>query len=188
MTTEATPGNKRQRRPAWWRYVLAIVVFVPGPLLIILSLVALFSACFGGTTKVIAPGESKITLPQSGTYRINYEYQTVVNGRRFDTSEVIPSALKLDLISTDSDTHIRIHEPSVHASYNVFGTKGKAMAEFTVDRLARMFSFRNIPAARQGQRLSLPYHRARKAPQSCPSSGSSGGHYCCSSVSPWLDG
>lgn len=141
IDSEPHRGNKIKRAGRWltrrsWSWWLQLIVAVAllglGTVWGMRSLVSLISSSIlGGVTKVIAPGEAQITLPDSGTYTINYEYLAVVNGRRFDTSQEAPT-LKLELISSASDAHIPVHQWR-GIEYQGLSSRGMSIADFTVD-------------------------------------------------------
>ena len=153
------PVEPSQRiRPGRWLYLVAAVVFAAGALPLGFLTVSLISALSANTIHVIAPGKADITFAESGTYTINYEYQTTLDSRTFNTPPEFPS-MELALVSTAFGTRVPIRAASASATYEVGSTKGAAIAEFTIDRPGTYTLASQYPGGETGPEVALAIGR-----------------------------
>ena len=121
----------RRIKPGRWLYVLAAGLALIGVLLIPLSIRAVASTIPGDADKFVAPGRTEITLTQPGTYTLDYEYQTFLRGRAFNTPNSIPP---MDIrIASSATGDVVPMKASTGYSYQVGGTQGMSVAEFTIN-------------------------------------------------------
>lgn len=80
----------------------------------------------------MAPGRTEITLTQPGTYTLDYEYQTFLRGRAFNTPNSIPP-MDIRIASAATGDTVPM-KASTGYSYQAGGTQGMSVAEFTIDK------------------------------------------------------
>lgn len=122
MNAQETPGRRG--------YGLAAA-------LLILGIIA-FVACFGmlaragdGLTQVIAPGETELSLDETGKYTIFYESESVVGDEIVSTGEMPP--MNIGVFSKESGEPADVSESSTETTYTFGGRSGESIAQFTVD-------------------------------------------------------
>jgi hypothetical protein len=98
----------RQRvRPGRWLYAVAALFLIVG----VLSLVVLFrnvSGFAGDAIRVAAPGQSEITISESGKYVIAYEHRSVLDGKVITASEEVP-AMNVAVLAADTKAEVPVH-------------------------------------------------------------------------------
>lgn len=118
--------------PGRWLYILAAGLALIGILLMPISIRAVASIIPGDADKFVAPGRTEITLMQPGTYTVDYEYETFLRGRSFNTPNSIPPmGIRIASVATGDAVPMK---SSTGYSYQIGGTQGMSVAEFTIDK------------------------------------------------------
>jgi hypothetical protein len=84
-------------------------------------------------TRIRAPGETRLSLDQPGTYMIAYEYRSVVDGESI-SGPAQPPGMTIGVAEAQSETAVAVRSPGDEFSYERGSITGRVVAEFTVDR------------------------------------------------------
>ena len=119
-------------RPGRWLYVLAALSLLVGAA----SLWLLFTGIIGfsgSATRIAAPGQEQITLSDSGSYGIAYEYRSVLDGRAVTAPEVMP-AMNIGVLSVEANAPVPVKAVGGSFTYASGDAAGRLVATFSVDR------------------------------------------------------
>jgi hypothetical protein len=87
----------------------------------------------GDATRIAAPGQEQITLTDSGSYAIAYEYRSVLDGRVVTAPEAMP-AMNIRVLSVDANTPVPVKAVGGTFTYSFGDAAGRLVATFSVDR------------------------------------------------------
>ena len=91
-------------RPSRWLYVISFALIL-GAVLVGFLIGADVLNMQDRLQRVVVPGESEITITESGEYTIFYEYQSIVNSKSFSTEKELPN-LEYKLIAKTTGSQI----------------------------------------------------------------------------------
>jgi len=132
--------------------IIGVLLFVIGAFVMPLGLVLYFVTLEETATKFKIPCYREITVEEPGKYYLWNEYQCVFEGTVYNSSEVLPNGLKINLISKDTSKTPELHsDASMSVSsgnnesnsvgyYNITET-GIYFLEVSGDADTRIFSF-----------------------------------------------
>lgn len=86
-------------------------------------------------TRIIVPGTSIIELRETGKYSVFWEYESVIDGKVFQTDSI--NGLKCTLMKVNTGELITLENPSVNSSYSVEGREGKNIYEFNISEAGK---------------------------------------------------
>jgi hypothetical protein len=119
-------------RPGRWLYVVAALSLIVGAA----SLWMLFTGFTGfsrDAARIAAPGQEQITLSDSGSYGIAYEYRSVLDGRAVTAPEAMP-AMNIGVLSVDTHAPVPVKAVGGQFTYAAGDAAGRLVATFSVDR------------------------------------------------------
>lgn len=112
-------------------YFVSLAVLLLGIVLFFIVLIqGVYSTLNALDTRVIVPGTSIIELEEAGKYSIFWEYDSVIDGKLFQTDSI--NGLKCTLMKVNTGELITLESPSVNASYSVSGREGQNIYEFNI--------------------------------------------------------
>ncbi len=79
-------------------------------------------------TRMVAPGEKKMTL-QRGSYTVYHEYRSVVDGRYYESNDI--SGLRV-AVRTPAGELVALRG-AVNTTYNISGHSGVSLLDFDID-------------------------------------------------------
>jgi hypothetical protein len=120
-------------RPSRWYYLIALALIAAGAICGYQALAAAIHTLQGGLTQAVFPGETRVSFPAPGNYKIYYEDHSEFNGRVFDTDSQLPG-LTFTVTSSESGEVIPLHRPGFNETYNLNGRTGRAVLQFHVTR------------------------------------------------------
>jgi hypothetical protein len=118
-------------RPSRWYYLIALALIAAGALCGYQALAAAIDTLQGGLTQAVFPGETTVSFPVPGNYKIYYEDHSEFNGRVFDTGSQIPG-LTFTVTDSESGEVIPLHRPGFNETYNLNGRTGRAVLQFHI--------------------------------------------------------
>ena len=118
-------------RPSRWYYVLAPLFLAAGPGLAALVVSRGLPHLSDALTQVVVPGAATLNLLHGKLYTVYYEAHSEVNGKVYNTNEVL-SGLRCEVKSTDDETVVALRRPSGPARYTIGGRSGSSFLEFSV--------------------------------------------------------
>ena len=119
-------------RPSWWYGLIGLVFALSGIGLFVFFIVTGILHLTDSLTQVIVPGQTELTLTQSGTYTIFLEENSVVNGRVYSATRSI-SGLKCSVREEGTSAgEIPVRRASSSITYSVGGRSGRSVLEFPV--------------------------------------------------------
>lgn len=124
--------EKQAIQPSRWFYVLAGLVFVIGAVLFAVLLFKNLSGLTDALIQVVVPGETDVTLSETGKYTIFYEYQSVVGNKVYATGEL--SGLQCALTSQETGAQLELSPPSGSSTYTLGGRAGRSIWAFSIDK------------------------------------------------------
>ena len=125
--------NKVHPSALW--YVLSIAIAVAGAILWCVFFFILFFSIESSIQQIVVPGVHRLELPDSGSYIIYHEYQSIVGNKIFSTNKHETIDLKCSIHPVDRAEEIVISPTSPHAKYEFHGKrKGISILEFEVGR------------------------------------------------------
>jgi hypothetical protein len=119
--------------PSRWYYVLAGLVFVTGMVLFVGFLFKSISGMGSKLQRVVAPGETELTLREPGTYTIFYEYHSFIGDKVYSTDASI-SGLACAVVSKAGNAKIALAPSSMNTTYDFGGRSGRSLFEFRIDQ------------------------------------------------------
>ena len=129
---QETSVSRQRVRPGRWLYAVAALVLILG----VLSLVVLFrnvTGFAGDAIRVPAPGQSEITISESGKYVIAYEHRSVLDGKVITAPEEVPS-MNVAVLTAETKAEVPVQASGADFTYASGQTAGRLIANFTVDR------------------------------------------------------
>lgn len=121
-------------RPGKWLYAVGVMIIVTG---FVLMAGFLFKSLFGiqdHLLQLTVPGKYDLTFSETGKYVVFYEYQSVVNGRAYNTKSFNLEGLNISVKSKSSTEEILVDAPFVNSTYSLGGRKGVATFDFEIKK------------------------------------------------------
>lgn len=117
---------------AWW-YLLAVLVFVVGEVIVIVFCVTGLIGTLSGLAKVVVPGSGTFTLPEPGKYVVFYEYHSVVGNRTYATPDEAPPGLECTVAAEDSGREVPL-SPATGSRFTTPSAEGVSLWAFEVQQ------------------------------------------------------
>lgn len=123
---------KQERiRPGIVWYVIAGLVNVICIVLFVLFLLgAIKCATDSIITRVTAPGTASIEIDKAGKYTIYFEYDSVLDGKVYHTSDI--SDILFTLTNKSTGEQIDLNSSLANTSYSINGRSGQSIFDFDV--------------------------------------------------------
>src|SRR5271154_6772437 len=97
-------------RPSAWYYWLAPLFLAAGLGVAVLVVSRSLPRLSDALTQVVLPGQATLSLRQGKLYTVYYEVHSVVNGKVYNTNEVL-SGLHCEVKSMDEETAVALRPP-----------------------------------------------------------------------------
>ena len=117
-----------------------------------------FIAMRDDLTRVVVPGEGDVTFAGAGKYTIFYESRSEVAGRRYATSEDVPS-LQVTLVSRTTGEQASLTPVGPKYQYTVGGYQGRAILDARIDQPGTYELSASYPSGARGPQIVLAVGR-----------------------------
>jgi len=119
-------------RPSAWYYWLAPLFLAAGLGVAVLVVSRSLPRLSDALTQVVLPGQATLSLRQGKLYTVYYEVHSVVNGKVYNTNEVL-SGLHCEVKSMDEETAVALRPPpNGPTKYTIGSRSGSSWGEFSV--------------------------------------------------------
>ncbi len=145
---------------AWW-YLLAVLVFVVGEVIVIVFFVTGFIGTLSGLAKVVVPGSGTFTLPEPGKYVVFYEYHSVVGNRTYATPDEAPPGLECTVAAEDTGRDIPL-SPATGTSFSGGNVEAISLWAFEVQQPGVFVLSGSYPEGEGGPEVVLSIHHSFK--------------------------
>ncbi|MEN2776914.1 hypothetical protein ABCY62_18005 [Acetivibrio clariflavus] len=123
-------------KPSRKLYFVSLGLLLLGMVLFFIVLIqGIYSTINVLDTRIIVPGTSIIELRETGKYSVFWEYESVIDGKVFQTDSI--NGLKCTLMKVNTGELITLENPSVNSSYSVEGREGKNIYEFNISEAGK---------------------------------------------------
>ena len=124
-------ASSQKIRPSRWFYLIALGLIAAGTICGYKIVFAAINTMQGGLTRAVFPGETIVSFPTPGDYKIYYENESEFNGRIFDTGQRVPG-LSFTVVNNETQETLALFPPSMSETYNINGRTGRLVYWFRV--------------------------------------------------------